>query len=180
MEQTLAEIRMFAKAGVGGCHCPCSNMRLGSGAAPIRSMLDSGMKVGLGCDGSASNDTSNLIHETRQALLLARAREMDVTGMTVREALEIATIGGAAVLGRDNIGHLAKGMSADFIAFDLHRKPFVGAHSDPVAALILCQNDYVDYSFVNGRMLVDQGRFTTLDYNSLAEEVRRAAIRLSS
>jgi cytosine/adenosine deaminase-related metal-dependent hydrolase len=172
-------IRMFAKAGVGGCHCPCSNMRLGSGAAPIRSMLDAGMKVGLGCDGSASNDTSNLIHEARQALLLARAREMDVTGMTVREALKMATLGGAKVLGRDDIGYLAKGMSADFIAFDMQRNTFVGSHADPVAALILCQNDYVDYSFVNGRKIVDRGRLVNVDYDALAERVRRAAIRLS-
>jgi cytosine/adenosine deaminase-related metal-dependent hydrolase len=174
------DIRMFAKAGVGGCHCPCSNMRLGSGAAPVRGMLDAGMKVGLGCDGSASNDTSNLLQEARQALLLARAREMDVTGMTVREALELATLGGAKVLGRDDIGYLAKGMSADFIAFDMHRKPFVGAHADPVAALILCQNDHVDYSFVNGRKLVDQGHLTSVDYDKLSENVRRTAIRLSS
>ena len=174
------DIRMFARAGTGAAHCPCSNMRLGSGAAPIRSMLDAGMKVGLGCDGSASNDTSNLMHEARQALLLARVREMDVTGMTVREALEIATLGGAKVLGRDDIGYLARGMSADFIAFDMQRNAFVGSHADPVAALILCQNDHVDYSFVNGRKIVDQRRLATLDYDALAREVRAAAIRLSS
>jgi len=174
------DIGMFAKAGVGVAHCPCSNMRLASGAAPIRSMLDAGAKVALGVDGSASNDTSNLIHEARQALLLARVREVDVTGMTAREALEIATLGGAAVLGRDDIGHLAKGMSADFIAFDTQRKPHVGAHADPVAALILCQTDAVDYSFVNGRKIVDQGRLTTVDYDELAEETRKAAIKLSS
>jgi cytosine/adenosine deaminase-related metal-dependent hydrolase len=174
------DIGMLAGAGTGAAHCPCSNMRLASGAAPIRSMLDAGVKVGLGCDGSASNDTSNLLHEARQALLLARVREVDVAGMTAREALEIATVGGAAVLGRDDIGHLAKGMSADFIAFDIQRKTFVGAHADPVAALVLCQNDHVDYSFVNGRKLVDQGRLTIVDYDPLAEKVRRAAIRLSS
>ncbi len=174
------EIRMFAKAGTGVAHCPCSNMRLASGAAPIRSMLDAGVKVALGVDGSASNDSSNLLHEARQALLLARVREVDVAGMTAREALEIATLGGAKVLGRDDIGHLAKGMSADFIAFDTHRKPFVGAHADPVAALILCQTDSVDYSFVNGKKIVDQGRLTTVDYGALAEKTRKAAIRLSS
>ena len=174
------EIQMFAEAGTGVAHCPCSNMRLASGAAPIRKMLDAGVRVGLGVDGSASNDTSNLIHEARQALLLARVREVDVKGMSAREALEIVTLGGAKVLGRDDIGHLAPGMSADFIAFDTARNPFVGAHADPVAALVLCQNDHVDYSFVNGRKLVDRGRLTTVDYDALAQKVRRAAIRLLS
>jgi cytosine/adenosine deaminase-related metal-dependent hydrolase len=175
-----AEIGKIAKAGTGVAHCPCSNMRLASGAAPIRNMLNAGVTVGLGVDGSASNDTSNLIQEARQALLLARVREMDVQGMTAREALEIATLGGARVLGRDDIGYLGQGMSADFIAFDILRRPFVGAHADPVAALVLCQNDHVDYSFVNGRKLVDQGRLTTVDYMALAENVRQSAIRLSS
>jgi cytosine/adenosine deaminase-related metal-dependent hydrolase len=142
-------------------------------------MLDAGVEVALGVDGSASNDTSNLLHEARQALLLARVREVDVTGMTAREALEIATVGGANALSRDDIGYLARGMSADFIAFDTQRRPFVGAHADPVAALILCQTDYVDYSFVNGRKVVDQGRLTTVDYGDLAERTREAAIRLS-
>jgi len=174
------DIGMFAKAGVAACHCPASNMRLASGAAPIRAMRDAGMEVALGVDGSASNDTSNLIHEARLALLLARVREVDVKGMTAREALEIATLGGAKALSRDDIGHLAKGMSADFIAFDTERKPFVGTHRDPVAALVLCQTDHVDYSFVNGKKVVDQGRLTTVDYPVLAEETRKAAKALSS
>ena len=171
---------MFAKAGVGVAHCPASNMRLASGAAPIRAMRDAGVEVALGVDGSASNDTSNLIQEARLALLLARVREVDVAGMTAREALEIATLGGAQALSRDDIGHLAKGMSADFIAFDTERKPFVGGHADPVAALVICQTDYVDYSFVNGKKVVDNGQLTTVDYGVLAEKTREAAIRLSS
>lgn len=174
------EIGLLAKAGTGVAHCPCSNMRLASGAAPVRSMLDAGVKVALGVDGSASNDTSNLIHEARQALLLARVREVDVAGMTTREALELATIGGAKVLGRDDIGQLAKGMSADFIAIDGDRPPFVGAHADPVAALVLCQTDSVDYSFVNGKKLVDNGQLTTVDYPVLVEQTRKAALRLCS
>ncbi len=174
------DMGMFAKAGVAACHCPASNMRLGSGAAPIRAMRDAGMDVALGVDGSASNDTSNLINEARLALLLARAREEDVTGMSAREALEIATLGGAKALSRDDIGHLAKGMCADFIAFDTERRPFVGAHADPVAALVLCQTDYVDYSYVNGKKVVDQGQLTSIDYPALAEKTRKAAIKLSS
>ena len=174
------DLRMFAKAGAGFAHCPCSNMRLGSGAAPIRAALDRGVKVGLGVDGSASNDASNLIHEARQALLLARVREMDVKGMTVREALEIATLGGARLLGRDDIGYLAPGMSADFVAFDTQSTTHVGAHADPVAALVLCQTDAVSYSFVNGKKIVDRGLLTTEDYDALADETRKAAIALAS
>ena len=173
------DIGMFAKAGVGAAHCPCSNMRLASGAAPVRAMLDAGMNLGLGVDGAASNDTSNLIQEARQAMLLARARETDVTGMTTREALEMGTLGGAKVLGRDDIGHLAAGMSADFIAFDTARDSYVGAHADPVAALVLCHTDHVDFSFVNGKKVVDNGRLTTVEYPVLAERARKAAIGLS-
>jgi cytosine/adenosine deaminase-related metal-dependent hydrolase len=173
------EIKMFADADTGVAHCPCSNMRLASGAAPIRNMIDAGVKVALGVDGPASNDTSNLMHEARQALLLARVMEVDVKGMTAREAMEIATLGGAKVLGRNDIGHLARGMSADFIAFDMERKPFVGAHADPVAAMILCQTDYVDYSFVNGKQIVDQGRLISVDYDALAKKTRKAALSLS-
>ncbi len=179
VELSDAEIGLFAQSGTGVAHCPCSNMRLASGAAPIRRMRDAGVPVGLGVDGSASNDTGNLLHEVRQALLLARLREVDVAGMSAREALEIATRGGAQVLGRGDIGHLAPGMSADFIAFDTERRPFVGAHADPVAALVLCQNDHVDYSFVDGKMLVCEGQLTTMDYPMLAEATRRAAIALS-
>jgi cytosine/adenosine deaminase-related metal-dependent hydrolase len=174
------DIGMFAEAGTGVAHCPCSNMRLASGAAPIRAMLDAGVKVALGVDGSASNDTSNLILEARQALLLARVREVDVSGMTAREALEIATLGGANVLGRDDIGHLAPGMSADFVTFDALGNPWVGAHADPVAALVLCQTARVEYSFVNGGRVVDREVLTTVDYDVLAEKTRKAAIALSS
>jgi cytosine/adenosine deaminase-related metal-dependent hydrolase len=174
------DIGMFAEAGTGVAHCPCSNMRLASGAAPIRAMLDAGVKVALGVDGSASNDTSNLILEARQALLLARVREVDVSGMTAREALEIATLGGANVLGRDDIGHLAPDMSADFVAFDALGNPWVGAHADPVAALVLCQTARVEYSFVNGGRVVDREVLTTVDYDVLAEKTRKAAIALSS
>ena len=173
------EIALFAGTGTAVAHCPCSNMRLASGAAPVRAMLDAGVRVGLGVDGSASNDTGNLLQETRMALLLARTRELDVAGMTAREALAIATRGGAQCLGRDDIGYLAPGMAADFIAFDTWRHDFVGAHADPVAALLLCQNARVDYSWVNGRLLVQEGHLTRLDAETLARQTRRAAIRLS-
>lgn len=171
-------IQQFGKTGTGVAHCPCSNMRLASGMAPIRKMLHHNVPVGLGVDGSASNDTSNLLNEARTAFLMARVRELDAAAMTAREALELATLGGAKVLGRDDIGYLAPGMSADFIAINLDRPEFAGALHDPVAAMIFCQANTVDYSFINGRKIVDQGRITTIDLPTLIEEHNRLAHQL--
>ncbi|MBD1821384.1 8-oxoguanine deaminase [Cyanobacteria bacterium FACHB-DQ100] len=171
-------IQQFGKTGTGVAHCPCSNMRLASGLAPIRKMLHHNVPVGLGVDGSASNDTSNLLNEARTAFLMARVRELDAAAMTAREALELATLGGAKVLGRDDIGYLAPGMSADFIAINLDRPEFAGALHDPVAALIFCQVNTVDYSFINGRKIVDQGQITTIDLPTLIEEHNRLAHQL--
>ncbi|NJN02917.1 MAG: 8-oxoguanine deaminase [Leptolyngbyaceae cyanobacterium SL_1_1] len=168
-------IEKFAHTGTGVAHCPCSNMRLASGIAPIRKMLAQGIPVGLGVDGSASNDSGNLMHEARQAFLAARVRDEDASAMTARQALEIATLGGARVLGRDDIGYLAPGMSADFIAINLDRLAFAGAQHDVVAALILCQTNGVDYSFINGRKVVDQGHLTTLDLPMLIERHNQLA-----
>jgi cytosine/adenosine deaminase-related metal-dependent hydrolase len=153
-------------------------MRLGSGMAPIRTMLDHQVPVGLGVDGSASNDASNLLHEARMALLLARVRSLDAGAMTPRDALELATLGGARVLGRNDIGCLAPGMSADFIAVNIDRPELAGAHHDPLAALILCQVSTVDYSFINGRKVVDQGRLTTADLDELMEAHNRKTYEL--
>jgi len=138
--------------------------------APIRQMLNHRVPVGLGVDGSASNDGSNLLNEARTAFLMARVRELDAAAMTAREALELATLGGARVLGRDDIGCLAPGMSADFIAINLDRLEFAGAHYDPVAAIIFCQVNQVDYSFINGRKVVDQGRLTPIELETLVEK----------
>lgn len=171
-------IQRFGKTGTGVAHCPCSNMRLASGMAPIRKMLDHRVPVGLGVDGSASNDTSNLLNEARTAFLMARVRELDAAAMTAREALELATLGGAKVLGRNDIGSLAPGMSADFIAIDLDRLEFAGALHDPIAALIFCQVNTVDYSFINGRKVVDQGRLTTIELETLVEKQNRLAQQL--
>ena len=157
----------FGQTGTGVAHCPCSNMRLASGIAPIRKMLNANVAVGLGVDGAASNDATNLLHEARQAFLLARVRDEDSTAMTAREALELATRGGAKVLGRDDIGYLAPGMAADFIGINIDRPSFVGTHQDCVAAIIFCQTDYVDYSFINGKKVVDQGVLKTVDLASL-------------
>lgn len=165
-----AGIQTFARTHTGVAHCPTSNMRLGSGAAPIRKMLAAGVPVGLGVDGAASNDACNLLHEARSALLLARVSARDAASLSARAALELATLGGAEVLGRGDIGQLAPGMSADFIAIDVDRPQFAGAHWDVVAALVLCQTDSVDYNFINGRKVVDQGRLTTCDLDLLVEK----------
>jgi len=166
-------IQKFADTGTGVAHCPCSNCRLASGIAPIRSMLDSGVSVGLGVDGAASNDGTHLLSEARMAFLLARVREGHAAAMTARQALEIATLGGANVLGRDDVGALAPGMAADFIAFDLDQPTFAGTH-DPVAALVFCQPPQVNYSFINGRCIIDQGQFTELDVVALGRQVQEA------
>ena len=171
-------IAKFAKTGTGVAHCPCSNMRLASGIAPIRKMLDQGVPVGLGVDGSASNDAGNMLQEARTAFLLARVRDCDPTAMTAREMLEVATLGGARVLGRDDIGAIAPGMSADFIAINTDRHSFAGAHHDLVAAVIFCLIDSVDYSFINGKKVVDQGKLTTIDLTKLVKKHNQLAKQL--
>lgn len=171
-------ISKFAKTGTGVAHCPCSNMRLASGIAPIRKMLDQGVPVGLGVDGSASNDGGNMLQEARTAFLLARVRDCDPTAMTAREILEVATLGGARVLGRDDIGAIAPGMSADFIAVNTDRHSFAGAHHDLVAAVIFCLIDSVDYSFINGKKVVDQGQLTTIDLKALVKKHNQLAKQL--
>jgi cytosine/adenosine deaminase-related metal-dependent hydrolase len=172
------DIQMFSKTGTGVAHCPCSNMRLASGMAPIRRMLDRQVPVGLGVDGSASNDTSNLLNEARTAFLMARVRELNAKAMTAREVLELATIGGARVLGRDDIGSLTPGMCADFSAINIDRPEFAGALHDPVAAMIFCQVNTVDYSFINGRKVVDRGRLTAIELATLVEKHNRLAHQL--
>ncbi len=162
-------IQKFASTGTGVAHCPCSNMRLASGMAPLRKMLSQGVPVGIGVDGAASNDASNLLQEARTAFLMARVREQNAAAITARETLEVATRGGAKVLGRDDVGHLAPGMSADFIAFNIDTPAFVGSHHDVVAALIFCQPPTVDYSFINGKMVIDRGELITVALGKLVE-----------
>jgi len=173
-----AGIRLMAETGTGVAHCPASNMRLGSGIAPVMGYLDAGVRVGLGVDGSASNDGNDLLGEARLALLLARVRHGDRPLMGVRTALEIATLGGAAVLGRDDIGSLAVGKAADFTAIDLGRIEYAGAQQDPVAALLLCAPTTVDHTYVQGKAVVENGRPVTVDLELLIEAHNRAAHRL--
>ncbi|XYD12369.1 8-oxoguanine deaminase (plasmid) [Methylobacterium sp. NMS12] len=162
-----AGIALFGRTGTGVAHCPCSNMRLASGIAPVRQMRCEGVPVGLGVDGSASNDGSHMLGEARQAMLLARVGS-GPAAMTAREALEIATLGGAKVLNRDDIGALAPGMAADIVAFDLRGLAMAGALHDPVAALTFCAPQTVAWSVINGRIVVREGRLTTLDTGALA------------
>lgn len=182
------EIGVFAHHGCGVAHCPTSNMRLASGIAPIKEYLAAGVKVGLGVDGSASNDGSHLLAEVRQAMLLARVRE-GLSGfslsndpsrrlMTARQALWLGTRGGAAVLGRRDIGSLEPGKCADFFAVNLNRLEFAGALHDAVAALVFCQPLRVDYTVVGGRFIVRQGELVTVDEAQLVKQHNRAARRL--
>lgn len=171
------EIGLFARTGTGVCHCPGSNMRLASGIAPVRKMLDARVKVGLGVDGSASNDAGHLLNEARQAMLLQRVGG-NPAALSAREALELATLGGAAVLGRDDIGSLAPGMAADIIAFRLDTIGFAGALHDPVAALVFCQSPNVDMSIINGRIVVKEGGLLTVDAPVLVEQHNMLSKRL--
>jgi cytosine/adenosine deaminase-related metal-dependent hydrolase len=168
-------IAEFGRTGTGVAHCPCSNMRLASGMAPIRKMLAHNVPVGLGVDGSASNDGSNLLNEARQAMLMARLREEDAAAMTARQALELATVGGARVLGRDDIGAIAPGMAADFISFDLDQLALAGAQHDPVAGVVFCQVNQVAHSFIHGRQVVENGQFLPLELPQLIERHNQTA-----
>ena len=169
-----AGIALFGRTGTGVAHCPCSNMRLASGIAPVRKMRAHGVPVGLGVDGSASNDAGHLLNEARTAMLLQRVGH-GPDAMTARQALELATIGGARVLGRDDIGALAPGMAADFVAFRLDQLAFAGGLHDPVAALVFCAPVNVAYSVINGRVVVREGQLTTVDLGPLLEQHNRLA-----
>ncbi len=156
------EIALLARTQTGVAHCPSSNMRLGSGIAPVKKYLRAGVPLGLGVDGSASNGGAHMLAEARQAMLLQRVQG-DPAGLTAWQALEIATVGGARVLGRDDIGMLAPNMAADFIGFRLERLDYAGALHDPIAALVFCTPQKVDLSVINGKVIVEDGHFTNFD-----------------
>jgi cytosine/adenosine deaminase-related metal-dependent hydrolase len=156
-------IGLFARTGTGVAHCPCSNMRLASGIAPIPALREAGVAVGLGVDGSASNDAAHLLGETRQAMLLARVG-FGPAAMNARQALELATLGGARVLGRDDIGALAPGMCGDVVAFPVDGLGLAGgAVHDPVAALVFCTPPTVRHAVIHGRPVVADGEFLPLE-----------------
>jgi len=166
-----AGIRQFAATGTGVAHCPGSNMRLGSGIAPIRAMRDAGVPVSLAVDGSASNDSGHLLAEARLALLLQRVAR-GATAMPAREMLEIATLGGARVLGRNDIGALAPGMAADLIAVPLDEVGMAGAGHDPVAALLFCHVPRVALNVIHGQVRIRGGAFVALDLPALVRRHR--------
>ena len=183
------EIQVFAEHNCGVAHCPTSNMRLASGIAPIKQYRKAGVKVGLGVDGSASNDGSHLLAEVRNAMLLARVKE-GITGyslsddpnrklMTAREALYLGTRGGAAVLGRKDIGSLETGKCADFFAVKLDKLGFAGMH-DPVSAVVFGQPVNADYTVVGGKFIVKEGQLVTVDEQKVIERHNKAAKRLLS
>jgi 8-oxoguanine deaminase len=192
-----AGISLFAASRTGVAHCPCSNMRLASGIAPVRRMRDAGVAVGLGVDGSASNDAAHMLNEARQAMLLARVSramqppeqcggktffgcDLGPEEMTARDALSIATRGGAQVLGRPDISHIAPGMCADLALFDLRTLNFAGgAVHDPVGSLLMCASPQAAYTIVNGKVVVREGQLTTLDLPVLIEKHNRLALQLA-
>ena len=152
------ELKLLARTGTGIAHCPASNMRLGSGIARVREMLDLGVPVGLGVDGSASNDSSDMLGEARQAMLLQRVR-YGSGGLAAREALSIATEGGARILGYDRLGRIEEGWLADLALFDVMKLEYAGALADPVAALLLCGYDHgADHVIVNGEIVLESRR----------------------
>lgn len=169
------EIDLFARTGTGVAHCPCSNCRLGSGIAPVRKMRDCGVPVGLGVDGSASNDSGNLVSEARQTMLLQRVA-YGADAMSAREALEIATRGGADVLNRPDCGRLMPGKRADIAIWDVGGIDSAGSW-DP-AALLLAGPTRVKHLFVEGRQIVNDGQIATIDLPRTIETQNRLARRL--
>ena len=182
------EIQIYAATGCGVAHCPSSNMRLASGIAPLMQYLSAGVNVGLGVDGSASNDSSHMLAEVRQAMLLARLKagldgaSLSSTNspaiLTARQALELATRGGAAVLGRKDIGSLEPGKCADFTAINLNRLDYAGALQDPVAAVVFCSPQKVDWNVVHGKVIIRDGRILTIDLPGLVQQHNKASRRL--
>jgi cytosine/adenosine deaminase-related metal-dependent hydrolase len=172
-----ADVARFAETGTGVAHCPTSNLRLGAGVAPVRALVDAGVRVGLGVDGSASNERSDLSLELKQALLVARGRG-GPAAMTAREALRLGTRGGAAVLRRDDIGRLGPGQCADIAVWRTDGLTWAGA-DDPVAALVLGGPHRVDRLYVGGDEVVRDGRLVRADEDEIAREHRKAAERFA-
>jgi cytosine/adenosine deaminase-related metal-dependent hydrolase len=177
---SVAEVGVLGASRTGVAHCPTSNMRLGSGIAPIRALVNAGARVGLGVDGSASNDSSHLLDEVRHAMLLQRVGG-GAKAATAREMLRLGTRGGAEVLGRDDVGYLAPGMAADLAGVRLDSLAMAGgAVHDPLAALVFCRPGNVDFTVVNGVALVEHGAFTALDIERVVAQHNELARALVS
>ena len=172
------EIKKLGETKTGIAHCPSSNLRLGSGIAPVRKLLEAGARVGLAVDGSASNDSSNMLQEVQRCMLVHRIKS-GVESMSARDAIRIATRGGADVLGRDDIGIIAPGMAADLALFDLESLAYAGAMSDPVAALLFCGYDHRAWmTMVNGKILVLEKQLVHFDELEIAEEINNLSEQL--
>jgi cytosine/adenosine deaminase-related metal-dependent hydrolase len=171
-------VRRFGDTGTGVAHCPTSNLRLGAGVAPVRELVDGGVRVGLGVDGSASNERSDLFFEVKQALLVARGRG-GPEAMTVRQALALGARGGARVLGREDIGSLEPGKCADFAVWRVDGLELGGA-DDPVAGLVFSAPHRVDRLVVGGEDIVRDGRLVNADEDAIAREHRREATRFAA
>jgi cytosine/adenosine deaminase-related metal-dependent hydrolase len=171
------DVRRFADTGTGAAHCPTSNLRLGAGVAPVRDLLDAGVRVGLGVDGSASNERGDLLLEVKQALLVARGRG-GPAALTVRDALRLATRGGAAVLGRDDLGSLEPGKRADIAVWRTDGLELAGA-ADLVAGLVLSAPHRVDRLYVGGEEVVRDGRLLRADEEEIARHHRAQARRFA-
>ncbi len=172
------ELKALKETGTGVSHCPSSNMRLGSGIARVREMIDMGIRVSLAVDGSASNDTSDMLGEARQAMLLQRVK-YGPAGLSAREALKIATLGGAEMLGYDKLGRIKEGYGADIALFNLDHLQYAGCVEDPVSCLVFTgYNHETDYTIVNGKIVVEHGRLLTFDEEEIKEKANRAAKRL--
>ncbi|HEV7501743.1 MAG TPA: amidohydrolase family protein, partial [Vicinamibacteria bacterium] len=173
------EVALFGETRTGVAHCPSSNFRLGSGIAPVRALLDAGAPVGLGVDGSASNDTSNMLAEARQALLAHRIGQDPRRWLTAEDVLWMATRGGAACLGRDDIGSLEAGKAADVVMIETRRLSYAGASSDPLAALVFSPfPEPADTVIVNGRIVVEGGELVGVDVPALVARADAIAERM--
>ena len=172
------DIKKLSAHNVGMAHCPTSNMRLGSGIAPVAKMKNTAMRIGLGVDGSSSNDSGNFLLEIRNALLLQRVK-YGAGALTPREALSFATMGGAKVLRMEKeIGSIEKGKAADIIGFKMDRLEFAGGLTDPIASLVLCDAKSVDFSMINGEVVIEDGHFTKLDEKKFIDKHNKISKKL--
>jgi len=171
------EVKLFGKTNTGIAHCPSSNMRLASGIAPLLEMFEHNVRVGLGVDGSSSNDSGHMLNEARQAMLLQRVKH-GASAITARQILRTATRGGAEVLRQKNIGQIAPGFSADMAIYDMHTVDLAGTQCDPLAGLVFCGPIKTKHTIINGCLVVEDGHLTTINLNSILREHRKLSIDL--
>jgi cytosine/adenosine deaminase-related metal-dependent hydrolase len=173
------EIKLMGKTITGVAHCPVSNLRLGSGIAPVRKMLDNGVRVSLAVDGSASNDSSNMLRELKTCLLVHRIKS-GVKSMPAEDVFWMATRGGAEILGRDDIGSIEAGKAADIVLYDVEKIGYAGSGHDVFASLLFCgDTDIVDTTIVNGKVVVENGKLVNIDEHKLYQKAEKLAKKLA-